>query len=132
MEPEVASSILVGLSFSDILNLSIVELLNNYKPMPFVKNDPRINRKGAPKRAWTWRSEIMKALERRTLDDIPMKQGVAEALVDKALQGDVHALRELGNRLDGLPKQSIEHSSDAERPLRITIVEDRPRQDDDM
>jgi hypothetical protein len=66
------------------------------------------NPNGRPKSGWTMRDEYLKALERETLDGTPMKQGVAEALVDKALQGDVIAIKEVNNRIDGMPKQTTE------------------------
>ena len=37
---------------------------------------------------------------------------VARALLDKASEGDVSAIRELGDRLDGKPAQSIENGED--------------------
>jgi len=37
---------------------------------------------------------------------------VAKALLDKASEGDVSAIRELGDRLDGKPAQSIENGED--------------------
>lgn len=91
----------------------------------FHTNPERINRKGAPKKEWTWAGLIRDAMERRNLDGESVKEAVADVLVGKAMEGDVAALKELGNRLDGLPKQSIEHSSDVDKPLRIVVVEDK-------
>ncbi len=35
---------------------------------------------------------------------------VAEALVEKAIAGDVQAIKEIGDRVDGRPAQAVEHS----------------------
>lgn len=65
------------------------------------------NPNGAPKRAWTWSGELQKALEKKTLDGVAVKQGVAESLIDAALQGNVMAIKEMFNRMDGMPKQDM-------------------------
>lgn len=83
----------------------------------FDKRTKDINLKGAPKKEWTMRSVIIDALERKTADGTPMKQGVAEALVDKALEGDVVAIREINNRIDGMPVQKNVLANDEEHPL---------------
>ncbi len=81
------------------------------------------NPNGRPKKEWTWKGELLKALERRTLDGTPIKQGVAEALVDKALQGDVQAIKEIGNRTDGMPVQKNILSGDEDGgPIRINAT----------
>lgn len=56
-----------------------------------------------------WRAAINRALEKRhkggraaALDEL------AEALLNAAKGGDMTALKELGDRLDGKPKQSID------------------------
>ena len=89
--------------------------------MPFRKGDPNINRKGQPPKEWTWRGELLKALERKTADGTPMKQGMAEAMVDKALQGDVIAFNAIANRTDGMPQQTTLIKGDANEPLAIKL-----------
>jgi hypothetical protein len=49
-------------------------------------------------------------------------RSVAKALIDKATTGDVQAIREIGDRLDGKPAQAIEHSGGDGGPLQISIV----------
>jgi len=67
---------------------------------------PSGNRKPSATRCWA--DAIRRALARRE------KSGkgaglnrLAEALLDKAAEGDLVALRELGDRLDGKPAQAI-------------------------
>ena len=41
---------------------------------------------------------------------------IAEALAEKACAGDIQAIKEIGDRLDGKPKQSIEAEHSASVP----------------
>ena len=50
-----------------------------------------------------WREAVTRAIHRgKSLDRL------ADVLVAKALDGDMVALREIGDRLDGKPKQQVE------------------------
>lgn len=79
--------------------------------------------RGAPigndraKRGKEWRDAIRKALVQYEVKDdngkVIVKRGeglhaVATRLVDAAMTGDTSALKELGDRLDGKPHQSID------------------------
>lgn len=62
-----------------------------------------------------WRKAIERALENMAKQKGLVSgeyalDGIAMALLKASMKGDMNALRELGNRLDGLPKQEIEHS----------------------
>lgn len=46
---------------------------------------------------------------------------IADALVEQAMDGDVTAIKEIGDRIDGKPKQQIEHSGDQENPIAVMI-----------
>jgi hypothetical protein len=46
---------------------------------------------------------------------------IAAKLLDKADDGDLYAARELMDRLDGKPAQSVTVAGDAEAPLRLVI-----------
>lgn len=46
-------------------------------------------------------------------------RAAADALIDSAIAGDVGALRELGDRIDGKVSQPLEHSGD----LHVTIAQ---------
>lgn len=51
------------------------------------------------------------ALRRAVLqDDGKRLRQAAEMLLDAAAGGDLQAIKELGDRLDGRPKQAVEHS----------------------
>ena len=79
------------------------------------------NPSGRPKREWTWAQELQKAVERQTADGTPIKEGVADAVVTQALEGNVHAIRELFNRMDGMPHQAVSHTGE-DGPIEIKIV----------
>lgn len=82
---------------------------NTNKPtVGFHTHPERRNNKGAPKKEWTWAGLIRAAMEKKNLDGEEIKEEVANVLVAKAMDGDVQALKELGNRIDGLPKQQVD------------------------
>lgn len=68
-----------------------------------------------------WNAAIMRALEKRSraamveaLDDL------AEKLLQGCDAGDITALKELGDRLDGKPAQTIQ--GDADNPLTVNQI----------
>lgn len=54
-------------------------------------------------------------------DDRPRLRNVANALLDKAESGDVQAIREIADRLDGKVPQGIEGGEGG--PLTVKIVD---------
>lgn len=55
-----------------------------------------------------WRDAIMRAVKRRDSGEDPQAlEKLADTLVTVALTGDVPALKEIGDRLDGKPAQAI-------------------------
>lgn len=47
---------------------------------------------------------------------------LANTLVDKALEGDVSALKEIGDRLDGKPAQAVALTDADGGPLTVQVV----------
>ena len=71
----------------------------------------------------TWADALRKALLQYSDDDVPRKEAlfrIATVVVQKALAGDSTAVREIGDRLDGKPAQTI--MGDSDKPLTIVIV----------
>lgn len=68
------------------------------------------NPNGRPKREWTWTGLIEDQLEKLGPDNKAVKEAVASVLVAKALEGDIVAIKEIGNRVEGMPKQAIEQT----------------------
>ena len=52
-------------------------------------------------------------------NDAQRLRDLAEKLIDLAITGDVPALREIGDRLDGKPAQQLQLQGDPDAPLRI-------------
>lgn len=68
-----------------------------------------------------WAAALNRALERRSLAE--KKAGLdelADALIDQCLAGNLGALQELGNRMDGKPAQSLTVSGDPDNPLDLS------------
>jgi hypothetical protein len=66
-------------------------------------------------RAKVWRSAIMRALERRKPAD-ERRQAIdelADKLIELVALGDLGALKEFGDRMDGKPAQAIVGDDDA-------------------
>ena len=70
-------------------------------------------------KAKVWHAAIMRALERRKPADerIAAIDELADKLLDLVAKGDLGALKEFGDRLDGKPAQAIVGDPDA--PLQV-------------
>ena len=56
-------------------------------------------------------------------EDQKLLRAVASALIGKAAMGDVPAIKELGDRLDGKPAQAIIGGEEDDPPVKITRIE---------
>lgn len=66
-----------------------------------------------------WRNAIEAALKKRCKSDGQKALvKIAEQLLEKAEQGDISALKELGDRMDGRAAQQLIHSGDQDQPIR--------------
>lgn len=69
-----------------------------------------------------WADAIKRALARRELTgDGRDLNKLADTLIDKAADGDMPALKEIGDRLDGKAAQSMTLAGDAENPIIARI-----------
>lgn len=75
-------------------------------------------------KAKVWAAAIHRALERRQAADVRIKaiDELADKLLNACYEGDLAALQELGNRLDGKPAQVIV-GDDESPPVRIEKIE---------
>ena len=70
-----------------------------------------------------WRDAIDRALAKRSAaSGIESLDELAEKLLTLADEGDLQAMKELGDRLDGKPSQALDLGSDPDRPLVQKIV----------
>ena len=66
-----------------------------------------------------WEETLRRAL---LANDGEKLRSIAEKLIEKAEAGDVSALKEIGDRIDGKAKQQLELSGDESNPLVAKIV----------
>lgn len=77
---------------------------------------PLGNQNGTKQNRW-WADTLKRALLQ---EDGKRLRALAEKLIAKAEEGDIAALREIGDRVDGKPAQTI--SGDPDQPL-VTRIE---------
>jgi hypothetical protein len=80
----------------------------NPHPLPFKTTGAAANPNGRPKAEWTMSGLIREAAEEMDETGVPKKVIIARKLTAMAAKGDIVALKELNNRLDGMPSQKIE------------------------
>ena len=83
-----------------------------------------IGNKNAAK-AKVWHAAIMRALERRDksrVDGIKEIDALAEKLLTLVAAGELNALKEFGDRLDGKPAQAITGGNDGDPPIKVQGV----------
>lgn len=79
---------------------------------------PKGNQNAA--KAKQWAAAIDRALDKRGAGDrLKALDELAEKLLAKCDEADMSALKELGDRLDGKPGQSIAVGSDPDNPLTV-------------
>lgn len=86
--------------------------------MPFKKGQSG-NPTGVQGKAKPWRDAIMRAVSRRESGADPQAlEKIADKLVASALNGDMQAMKEIGDRMDGRPAQAVVGDSEAD-PVKI-------------
>lgn len=65
------------------------------------------NPNGRPKKEWTWRQLVIDSLEEVDNDGLEYKKVAVNKLREKAAGGDIAALKEIGDRVDGKAPQGI-------------------------
>ena len=81
------------------------------------------NPKGRPKAAWTWSGLLKETLEE--LDEATgqeKKYSIVKALYKQAVKGNIQAIKEYGDRIDGKALQSMDHTTNG-KDLTVTIVD---------
>lgn len=70
-----------------------------------------------------WHGAIMRALKKRSkTDQLEALDEIAEKLIDACSAGDLPALKELGDRLDGKPKQDTTIGNPDGSPLLTGVT----------
>lgn len=81
------------------------------------------NPKGHIKREWTWDSLLVNAVEESAKDGNPIKYHIARSLIAECLKGNIQAIKILMDRMDGLPKQPLQHDGEIKSCPMIRINE---------
>lgn len=81
------------------------------------------NPNGRPKKEWTMAGLIEQALEIEHTTGKPKKQVIAEKLAELAMRGDMQAIREINNRMDGMPMQRTDITSKDEKVEGLLIYQ---------
>ena len=78
---------------------------------------PKGNRNAATTKR-PWAEAIARALELHKPSEMRVQlDALAKSLVAEGMNGDISALKEIGDRLDGKPKQQLELSQDPQNPV---------------
>ena len=79
---------------------------------------------GGWKREQLWSHALHVAVMREVKKGEPTRrlQALAEKVVKMALKGDAMMIKEIGDRLDGKPRQQIEHGGEGGGPFKIEVV----------
>jgi hypothetical protein len=101
-------------------------------PKPFVKNDPRINRAGRPKKGTALTDILNYQLDLVFKAGKLKREAIAEKLIETALAGDVAALKYVFDRLDGKPVQAVvaevhDNMSDEEKKHMLSIFKEETK-----
>ena len=92
--------------------------------------NPTPNPKGRPKYNWTWAGLLRKVAEQYVEGSGKTKKElIAEALVKEALKGNVKALKEFGDRIDGKAMQNVEVAGQGKNGEILIKIEDYGDQD---
>jgi hypothetical protein len=82
-----------------------------------------------PRGVWAdkaWRNALRLAVLRSPDEDIKPKTNLDELalkLIAAGKTGDISALKELGDRLDGKPSQAIVGGDEDDRPIAVQFIE---------
>jgi hypothetical protein len=73
-------------------------------------------------KAKQWAAAIERALEARGAGDrLAALNALAAKLLDKCEEGDMSALKELGDRLDGKPAQALVGGGEGDAPIQTAV-----------
>ena len=73
----------------------------------------------------------LSSMLRKRLEEREKTKEVVDALIDKAVEGDMPAIKEIFDRMDGKVKQAIIGGDDEDPAIKITRIELVALNDDD-
>ena len=78
------------------------------------------NPNGQPKHIKPWREAINRAIKRREQDDPQALERLADKLIAGVEAGDIAAIKEFGDRVDGKVPQAMA-GADGESPVKLAV-----------
>lgn len=93
----------------------------NPNPTPFKKTGKDANPNGRPKREWTWTGLLEDAMEEKNETGESYKKIVTQKLRELGVKGDMTAIKEILNRMDGMPQQKTDVTSGG-KPIQAPIL----------
>ncbi len=90
-------------------------------------NPDNINRAGGPPKTHWWSTLLMEEAEKASLkmEGLKRKEVMAQALVEKAEAGDIAAIKEFGDRVQGKAPQAIDAKMSGDLHVTVTNYADR-------
>ena len=79
------------------------------------------NPKGRPKLDWSW-SGLLKQIASEELGGVPMKEAIAKSLIKAAVKGNIQAIKEFGDRVEGKAKQALELTGQDGKPIDNNVT----------
>lgn len=82
------------------------------------------NPNGQPKRTKLWKDAIIRAIKRREETDPQALEKLADKLIAQVEAGDVSAIKEFGDRVDGKVAQALIGGDEDDAPIKtVTRIE---------
>lgn len=94
-----------------------------------IKKGQVLNPTGRPKREWTWSGLLEQSMEEQDETGEPYKSIIIKKLRKLAMSGDIVAMKEILNRMDGMPKQDIETKGNV--TMNVRLIRDEKKRIDD-
>lgn len=79
---------------------------------------------GRPKRVKIWHEALIRAIKRRQHVDPQALEKLADKLLEGIDKGDIAAMREFADRVDGKPPQAIVGGDEDDEPIRVLHITD--------
>jgi hypothetical protein len=88
------------------------------------------NKNGMGKHVWSDAVRKALLLEDPTLPDQKRKiTKLANKLIQMASKGDIQALKEIGDRVDGKPKAIVQHTGEGDGPIEVYQLTEKEMND---
>lgn len=78
---------------------------------------------GGRRKEKVWRNAIERAIKRSSKEGMQVVDELADALIQAALEKDVSALKEIGDRLDGKVPQALIGGDEDDAPVSLQVIE---------